>query len=264
MSERDLPTRGTEPTEDPQGTPGILELPPTTVSPSGLGALTAPMPGTPGDRDDRDDRTDDLVLPPGTRVDHDGVPVGPDGHPLSRRALRELRRRHEDHDAGPAGSAPEGEQAGEPVSRESLAAEGAALAARIEASGAGDPSAVDPELLRAQEQLAERARRLNTGLIARVPVAEAVEPDGSADSHVPSPTASAPTRPASAPTPSTVSAGAEIAGAEADREPVRAQSAHGLDSMGASAWSDRERTLILVAVAVVLVLLLALILALVL
>ena len=128
---------------------------------------------------------------------------------------------------------------------ESLAAEGAALAARIEASGGADPSAVDPVLLREQELLAERARQLNTGLIAHVP------------SAAPAPA------PAAAATPAPDAAATPVAPAAA-QEPVQAQSAHGLDSLGASAWSSRERNLILAAGLVIVALLIALILALVL
>lgn len=227
----------------------ILELPATIISPSDVGPLTGQLPtaiySTRGQAGRRSDLKSQDPAATEMRVDHDGVPVGPDGHPLTRRELRERRRRQEEAAAvrpapstAPAAAgpqhqprraeAPAGSPGGvaEPVTRASLAAEGAALAARIEASGGGDPSAVDPVLLREQELLAERARQLNTGLITQVPVAE------------PAPAAA--------------------------QGPVHAQSAHGLDSLGASAWSSRERNLILAAGLVILLLLLALILALVL
>lgn len=270
--------------------PAILELPATIVSPSDVGPLTGQLPtgvysirgGT-----DRGDAIMSGTSPaPAVRVDHDGVPVGPDGHPLTRRELREWRRRQEQASEGTppepsdalatptaAGPQPQSRRAEAPAgspgtvaaapgpadaqtpadvqtptagpTRESLAAEGAALAARIEASGGADPSAVDPVLLREQELLAERARQLNTGLIAHVP------------SAAPAPA------PAAAATPAPDAAATPVAPAAA-QEPVQAQSAHGLDSLGASAWSSRERNLILAAGLVIVALLIALILALVL
>ena len=257
----------------------ILELPATIISPSDVGPLTGQLPRV--IYSIRDDAGGGYAIkspepreaaepveaagqPAGVRVDHDGVPVGADGHPLTRRELREWRRRQEPAPAGspePAGeAAPAGQQhqsrraeapagspgtAAEPPTRASLAAEGAALAARIEASGGGDPAAVDPLLLREQELLAERARQLNTGLITRVPAA----------SLAPAP--AAPVAPAEPSTPGPRSPAAA-------QEPVQADSAHGLDSLGASAWSSRERNLMLAAGIVILALLIALVLALVL
>ncbi|MEV4902445.1 hypothetical protein AB0K08_14025 [Citricoccus sp. NPDC055426] len=268
----------------------ILELPATTISPSDVGPLTGQLPtgmfSTRGGTDRGEAIQSGTSPSPAVRVDHDGVPVGPDGHPLTRRELRAWQRRQEeapegaapepsDVPAAPAAAGPQSSSrraeapagspgtvaaapapAGGPTSaevptRESLAAEGAALAARIEESGGADPSAVDPVLLREQELLAERARQLNTGLIARVPVA-APAPAPAGDS-TPAPGVSA--APAASAAPAVPAAA---------QEPVQARSAHGLDSLGASAWSSRERNLILAAGLVIAALLIALILALVL
>ncbi|NUL48859.1 hypothetical protein F7P69_27195 [Cellulosimicrobium funkei] len=258
----------------------ILELPAAIISPSDVGPLTGQLPRVIYSvRDDAGggyaikspeprDTAEPVEVPgqpAGVRVDHDGVPVGADGHPLTRRELREWRRRHEaapTDSSGPAGqAAPAGQQhqsrraeapagspgtAAEPPTRASLAAEGAALAARIEASGGGDPAAVDPRLLREQELLAERARQLNTGLITRVPAPSPAQEPAPAPAAPAAPAAPGPRSPAAA------------------QEPVQAESAHGLDSLGASAWSSRERNLMLLAGTVILALLIALLLALVL
>lgn len=274
--------------------PAILELPATIISPSDVGPLTGQLPtglySTRGGSDRGDAITSGTSPVPAMRVDHDGVPVRLDGHPLTRRELREWRRRQEEASEGtppepsdapatsaagpkppsrraeaPAGSPGTVAAAPDPASvrtpadapgpadvptRESLTAEGAALAARIEESGGADPSAVDPVLLREQELLAERARQLNTGLIARVPLAAPAPP----------PVAASTPAPGAAPTPPPASTPAPAAA----QEPIQAQSAHGLDSLGASAWSSRERNLILAAGLVIVALLVALILALVL
>ncbi|MFC7402550.1 hypothetical protein [Citricoccus sp. GCM10030269] len=239
-------------------------------------------------------------LPEHVTLDRDGVPVGPDGQPLSRREIREWRRQRDAESAvsagaasagaaptesaetspsqpttegtprkatrarraeapagGPAavvpqdvipgndvsGTADEGTNPtdAEPVTRESLAAEAAELAEKIQASGGGDPSAVDPDLLRQQERLAEKARQLNTGLISQVPPAETVVQ----------------------PRPKSPVAERSASEAPVVHEPVEAQAAHGLDSLKATEWSARERTLMIVAGIVVLILLIALILAIV-
>lgn len=250
----------------------IFELPALIISPSDVGPLTGQLPTViySARRGAGTGYALKSAAAPATdvRVDPDGVPVGPDGHPLTRRELRE-RRRHQEASAGseepsadgghpqarraeaPAGSpgtmvtpaaasdVPQASSDSEETTRESLAAAGAALAAKIEESGGTDPSAVDPVLLREQELLAERARQLNTGLISQVPVAEPA---------VTAPAAAAVSTPTTAPA----------------QEPVQAESAHGLDSLEASAWSSRERTLLLVAALVILFLLVALVLALVL
>ncbi len=230
------------------------------------------------------------LLPEDVTLDRDGVPVGPDGQPLSRRQLREWRRQQgtampvaatpatrreatrarraeapagapsgavaesaEIADGGTVTSAAPGTSAGQPFTRESLAAEGAALAARIEAAEGADPSTVDPSLLREQELLAEKARQLNTGLIRQVPPAAPQVPSSSAAR---SPAVAKPAAGPAAPKQGAVS--------PTDRhEPVDAQSAHGLDSIQASEWSSRERTLMIVAGIVVLILVVALILAIV-
>ncbi|MEW1981433.1 hypothetical protein AB0333_10945 [Citricoccus sp. NPDC079358] len=239
------------------------------------------------------------LVPEEVTLDRDGVPVGPDGQPLSRRQLREWRRqqggdaeaagavdrgnpepvrpttrreatraRRAEAPAGaPAGTVAESAEitdagaasaasvtsGGQPFTRESLAAEGAALAARIEAAAVADPSAVDPALLREQELLAEKARQLNTGLISQVP---AVAPRAASTPVARPPAGAKPVAGPAAPRRGAMSS--------ADRhEPVDAQSAHGLDSIQASEWSSRERTLIIVAGLVVLLLVIALILAIV-
>lgn len=156
-------------------------------------------------------------------------------------------------DGGTATSAAPSTSAGQPFTRESLAAEGAALAARIEAASGADPSMVDPALLREQELLAEKARQLNTGLISQVPAAA---PQGASTAVKRSPTVAKPPAGPAAPKRAAVS--------PTDRhEPVDARSAHGLDSIQASEWSSRERTLMIVAGIVVLILVVALIFAIV-
>ncbi|MFC0247118.1 hypothetical protein ACFFIO_01210 [Citricoccus parietis] len=258
------------------------------------------------------------LLPEDVTLDRDGVPVGPDGQPLSRRQLREWRRQQgtaipvaampavtaaaggpaplesasagergnpepvrpstrreatrarraeapagapsgavaesaEITDGGTSTSVAPGASAGQPFTRESLAAEGAALAARIEAAAGADPSTVDPALLREQELLAEKARQLNTGLIRQVsPSAPQVSSTSVARSTAVSKPAAGP----AAPKQGTVSPTGR-------HDPVDAQSAHGLDSIQASEWSSRERTLMIVAGIVVLILVVALILAIV-
>ncbi|MGM7667120.1 hypothetical protein [Microbacterium sp. A93] len=262
--------------------PAILELPAATISPSDVRSLTGQLPtdlsSTRRDADLGGASRSGSSPAMAVRVDHDGVAVWPDGHPLTRRELREWRRRQEEASAwhpepseapapsaaagppsqsrraeapvGSPGTAATAATAAEGPTRESLATEGAALAARIEESGGGDPSAVDPVLLREQELLAERARLLNTGLIARVPVAD--------------PAPAAPTAPLTSEPAATVTPMQGAAAPVAAQEPVQARSAHGLDSLGASAWSSREHRLILAAILVILALLVALILALVL
>lgn len=262
----------------------ILDLPATAVDPAGLGPLTVQLPGVselpllkdgrvvsrPGQAPAALARVFEPGDPgPGFTVASDGVPLGPDGQPLTRRQLRELRQRQasgagsspagRSPSAGPADAvptpagsrraeAPEGAPAGvvprgqepddgagtteESVTRESLAREAVALAERLEAAG-DDPATVDPHLLREQELLAEKARRLNeTGALATVP-------------PVAPPVAEAPAEPVR-------------------HDPVQAQSAHGLDSLSASEWGSRERTVVVVAAAVFTALVIALILALVL
>lgn len=164
-------------------------------------------------------------------VASDGVPLGPDGQPLTRRQLRELRRRQEAAASGAPSTSGAAEAAAGDVTRESLAREATALAERLAAAGQ-DPAAVDPDLLREQEVLAEKARRFNeTGALATVPA------------------------------PAT---GADRAEQPVAHEPVQARAAHGLDSLSASEWGSRERTLLIVAAVVFVVLLVALIVALVL
>ncbi|XKH54319.1 hypothetical protein LG293_13005 [Citricoccus nitrophenolicus] len=235
---------------------------------------TAPVAASSADR-----------LPEDVTLDRDGVPMGPDGQPLSRRQLREWRRQQvatmpttrreatrarraeapagapsgavaesaEMTDGGTATSAAPGTSAGRSFTRESLAAEGAALAARIAATAGADPSTVDPALLREQELLAEKARQLNTGLISQVP------------SVAPQTASTSVTRPPTVAKPAADSAAAKRGAVSptARHEPVDAQSAHGLDSIQASEWSARERTLMIVAGIVVLILVVALILAIV-
>lgn len=255
----------------------ILDLPAFAVDPADVGPLTGTFTGVlpgvaelpllkdgrvvsrPGQAPAALARVFEPAGPTGFTVASDGVPVGPDGQPLTRRQLREMRRRQESG-AGPTtasspstarrAEAPEGAPAGvvpgegasdggagetgEPVTRESLALEAAALAERLAAAG-DDPQAVDPRLLREQEMLAEKARRLNeTGTLATVPPAGA----------------------------SAERAGAEPAAESVGHEPIQAQSAHGLDSLPASEWGSRERTLVIVAVVVFAILVIALILAL--
>jgi hypothetical protein len=259
----------------------ILELPATGVDPADVGPLTGTLPGVaelpllkdgrvvsrPGQAPAALARVFERSGPAGITVASDGVPVGPDGQPLTRRQLRELRRRQESADVlddpwatdaasspstsrraeAPAGAPagvvpavqePSGEvpEAGDTVTRESLAREAMGLAERLEAAG-DDPESVDPQLLRAQELLAEKARRFNeTGVLATVPAAT---------------------------TAGTVTA--PVAGLSAEpvrHDPVQAQSAHGLDSMPASEWGSRERTLVILAAVVFVILVIALILAL--
>ncbi|NUL45248.1 hypothetical protein F7P69_08585 [Cellulosimicrobium funkei] len=319
----------------------ILELPATSISPADVGSLTGQLPrviyatgesgngaynikspaesvsSTAGDTAPVAASTADQ-LPEHVTLDRDGVPVGPDGQPLSRRQLREWRRRQDA--ASPAaaqpavtapgvGSASPGSEnapergnpepvrpttrreatrarraeapagapssavaentemtdgstvapavpntsAGQSFTRESLAAEGAALAARIEAAERADPSTVDPALLREQELLAEKARQLNTGLISQVPAAD---PQAAAPSVTRSPIV---VTPAAVPT----AAKPRAVPSSEQHEPVDAQSAHGLDSIQASEWSARERTLMIIAGLVVLILVVALIFAIV-
>ncbi|HRO95347.1 hypothetical protein [Citricoccus sp.] len=242
----------------------ILDLPASGVDPADVGPLTGTFPGVlpgvaelpllkdgrvvsrPGQAPAALARVFESDAPTGYTVASDGVPVGPDGQPLTRRQLREMRRRQESG-AGPESSpstarraeAPAGAPAGlagegeEPVTRESLALEAAALAERLAAAG-DDPANVDPQLLRQQEALAEKARLLNqTGTLAIVPPAAPVE-----------------------------SAGAEPAAESVRHEPIQAQSAHGLDSLPASEWGSRERTLVIVAAVVFAILVIALIIAL--
>ncbi|MCY1159213.1 MAG: hypothetical protein MOP51_2238 [Citricoccus sp.] len=255
----------------------ILDLPATGVDPADVGPLTGTFPGVlpgvaelpllkdgrvvsrPGQAPAALARVFESGAPAAYTVASDGVPLGPDGQPLTRRQLREMRRRQESGarpeassspstarraeapEGAPAGLAPEGPggAAGEwdePVTRESLALEAAALAERLAAAG-DDPGAVDPQLLREQELLADRARRLNeTGALATVPPAE----------------------------PTVDATGAEPAAESVRHEPIQAQSAHGLDSLPASEWGSRERTLVIVAAVVFAILVIALIIALVL
>jgi hypothetical protein len=228
--------------------PADPRLPATSVSPSDIASLTGlqpavPVPaqapdtagtGTPAPAAPGEPAAVAGPLPEGSSVDADGVPLGPDGQPLTRRQLREWRRR-QDAAAQAGGPAPTTGT----VTRESLAQEAAALAERIQAASGGDHSRVDPDLLREQELLAEKARALNTGLISQV---------------APAATAGAASAPDTAPEPE-----AEAVG----HEPIEAQTAHGLDSMEASAWSARERPWIIVAGIAFLLLVVALILALV-
>ena len=117
------------------------------------------------------------------------------------------------------------------VTRESLAREATALAERLATAGQ-DPATVDPDLLREQELLAEKARRFNeTGALTTVPAPVA---------------------------------GEDRAERSVAHEPVQARAAHGLDSLSASEWGSRERTLVIVAAVVFAVLLAALVIALVL
>jgi hypothetical protein len=190
-------------------------------------------------------------FPEGSSVDQYGVPLGPDGQPLSRRQLREWRRHQEAAATGGAGTAAAGERTGEPVTRESLAAEAAALAAKIQASGGDDPTRVDAALLREQEVLAEKARLLNTGLISQVtPATQAGAPGTSGPAEGPLDGAG-----------STASSGPDAPSAV--HEPIEAKSAHGLDPLEASAWSARDRSWMIVAGIVFLLLVVALILAIV-
>ncbi|MDI3330581.1 MAG: hypothetical protein QJR09_07565 [Micrococcus sp.] len=258
----------------------ILDLPASPVNPADVAPLTGALPGVselpllkdgrvvsrPGQSPAALARVFGTGDSPAITVASDGVPLGPDGQPLTRRQLRELRRRQESAVSGagsspavpspstarraeapagaPAGVVPEGQrpgdgaaEAGEAVSRESLAREAVALAERLEAAG-DDPEAVDPELLREQELLAEKARSFNeTGALATVPPA--------------APAAESETD-------------AETAAETVRHDPVEAQSAHGLDSLSASEWGSRERALVIVAAVVFAVLVVALILALVL
>jgi hypothetical protein len=256
----------------------ILDLPATGVDPADVGPLTVTLPGVaelpllkdgrvvsrPGQAPAALARVFETGGATGYTVASDGVPLGPDGQPLTRRQLRELRRLQESG-IGPDGAGPDGAAAaapspstarraeapagapagvvtgirepGEPdgtVTRESLAGEAIALAERLAAAG-DDPETVDPQLLREQELLAEKARRFNeTGALATVPPAMA-----------------------------TVAGVDAEPGAEPVRhDPVQAQSAHGLDSMPASEWGSRERALVIVAAAVFAVLVIALIVAL--
>lgn len=184
----------------------------------------------PQDADGADGEDQGGAEPPEYTVASDGVPVGPDGQPLTRRQLRELRRRQEAATAGAPSASGTGETASD-VTRESLAREATALAERLAAAGE-DPAMVDPDLLREQELLAEKARRFNeTGALATVPVPVA---------------------------------GADRADQSVAHEPVQARAAHGLDSLSASEWGSRERTLFIVAAAIFAVLLVALVIALVL
>jgi hypothetical protein len=265
----------------------ILDLPATPVDPADVGPLTGTLPGVaelpllkdgrvvsrPGQAPAALARVFEPGGSAGFTVASDGVPLGPDGQPLTRRQLRELRRRQESglgpDGAGADGSAaaplpstarraeaPEGAPAGvvsggaergdsagetdETVTRDSLAREAMALAERLEAAG-NDPVSVDPQLLREQELLAEKARRFNeTGALATVPPAavSALVPVAEAD--------------------------AEPVAEPVRHDPVQAQSAHGLDSLPASEWGSRERTLMIVAAVVFAALVIALILALVL
>jgi hypothetical protein len=255
----------------------ILDLPAFAVDPADVGPLTGTFTGVlpgvaelpllrdgrvvsrPGQAPAALARVFEPTGPTGFTVASDGVPVGPDGQPLTRRQLREMRQRQESG-TGPATSsspstarraeAPEGAPAGvvpgdgapdgvagetdEPVTRESLALEAGALAERLAAAG-DDPEAVDPQLLREQQLLAEKARRFNeTGLLATVP-------------------------PAAAPV---ERAGEDPAAESVRHEPIQAQSAHGLDSLPASEWGSRERALVIVAAVVFALLVIALILAL--
>jgi hypothetical protein len=262
----------------------ILDLPVAAVDPADVGPLTVTLPGVaelpllkdgrvvsrPGQAPAALARVFESAGAAGYTVASDGVPLGPDGQPLTRRQLRELRRSQESGTGpdgaalnGGAGAAPSpstarraeapvgapagvvparrgpGDSAGEPeenVTRESLADEAVALAERLAAAG-NDPETVDPQLLREQELLAEKARRFNeTGALATVP--PAVAPVAGID--------------------------AEPVAEPVRHDPVQARSAHGLDSLPASEWGSRERTLVVVAAAVFAALVIALILALVL
>ncbi len=254
----------------------ILDLPATGVDPADVGPLTVTLPGLaelpllkdgrvvsrPGQAPAALARVYESGGPAGYTVASDGVPLGPDGQPLTRRQLRELRRRQETGagpdegaeavpprttarraeapEGAPAGVVPGAGEADETVTRDSLAREAMDLAERLEAAGS-DPEAVDPQLLREQELLAEKARRFNeTGALTTVTPAVVSVPGDDAD-----PVAERLTEPVR-------------------HEPVEAQSAHGLDSLAASEWGSRERTLVIVAAVVFAVLVIALILALVL
>jgi hypothetical protein len=254
----------------------ILDLPATGVDPADVGPLTVTLPGLaelpllrdgrvvsrPGQAPAALARVYESGAPAEYTVASDGVPLGPDGQPLTRRQLRELRRRQETGagpdvgpeavpsrttarraeapEGAPAGVVPSAGQADETVTRESLAREAMDLAERLEAAGS-DPDVVDPQLLREQELLAEKARRFNeTGALATVPPAVVSTPGDDADPV------------------------AEPLAEPVRHEPVEAQSAHGLDSLSASEWGSRERTLVIVAAVVFAIMVIALILALVL
>lgn len=226
--------------------------------------------------------------------------------PLTRRELRE-RRRHDVTGEPESGETPEEDsQASDPAvetspvwdesgmtstqsfkvamgisdtgmlnsidaEREAIAREAAALNQKIQEHGASNPHHIDPELLREQQALAERARALAERNESenfddadfapagdQAPLEPAPEP---APESVPAPVEEAPAEepaPEPEPAPSTsrrrsdveqtrsTSATAERSGAPSN-EPIGAQTAHGLDPLDTREWTSRERTYMMVS-----------------
>ncbi|WBL18404.1 hypothetical protein [Citricoccus sp. NR2] len=151
--------------------------------------------------------------------------------------------------------------------REAIAREAAALNQKIQEHGASNPHDIDPELLREQQALAERARALaerneseNFDDADFAPAGDQA-PSEPAPESVPAPveeapaeepapepelTSSAPRRRSDVEQTRSTSATAERSEAPSN-EPIGAQTAHGLDPLDTREWTSRERTYMMVS-----------------
>ncbi|QCU78261.1 hypothetical protein E7744_08815 [Citricoccus sp. SGAir0253] len=285
----------------------ILDLPAASVSPADVGLLTGQLPrayrwpfapgevpasGAPARAVPAEDAPGDTAA---FTVDRDGVPVGPDGRPLTRRQLRALRERWDGGGAEDVVHGADGASSSGAPARRADAPAGAPLGALAEgtdpeatgqAGGAANAAAtpaddVDRALAAAfareadslterveatggedptavdPELLREQLRLADTARRLNETGAMAIVPPAT-DPVMVVPVRTGPAQDAPVP------AGAAATVPEPLRhEPLGARSAHGLDSLSAREWTARERTPMIVAGVAFAVLLIALALALV-